>query len=153
MGFLDALKGLFGGGADYYRKNFGLDPDEQVTQACMAYYDPDVSTGKQVLTSASGLMAGAVVKIAGEQVMIVMTSKGRLAIGLEGGSYSPPRQYGPSPRPVIQDTGRSGDSTMAGPTGKLEKTKVLMVKPPGEAPYRIILAESGAALLLNWSRG
>jgi hypothetical protein len=158
VGFLDKIKSavtgaLAGAGGNYYQQNFGLDSDEQVQSGGMAYFVPDVSAGAHLAAAAATLAAGAVVKVVGEQVTYVLTSKGWLVLGMQGGHRSPPQAFGPARRPAIEATGAFGDSTMTGPSGQQERTPILMVKPDDAPSFRLTVVESLAPALIGWSKG
>jgi hypothetical protein len=156
MGLFDkiksALSSFAGADPNYYQKNFGLEPDEQVLSGGGGFFVPEVSAGKQAAAMAAGLLVGAIVEIVGEQFMFVITDKGRLVIGMVGGRYSDPIAFGPDDRPRIEPTNEKGGGTIGGPKG-LEPAVVVRFVPDGGDGFKLTVAQSIVKQLVDWSQG
>lgn len=163
MGLLDSLKRMFtGAGGDYYQKSFGLEAGERVVAGGGGFTVPETSAGATVLAvvvgvmsgsaRAGGYMGGATLLDVGEQFMFVLTSRGRLVLGMFGGVASDTIAFGPGVKPGVHDTGRRGGRSMVGPTGKGEPSRFLVISPSSGAPFEIVVSDSCSQKLLEWAR-
>jgi hypothetical protein len=150
MGFFDALKSIFGGaplGADYWNKLLRLPAEETIVFT---------ASGRLVAS-----MSGREVTL-GAGYILVITSMGRLVLG-DMQTMNPALARHFSPGTVrVQDHGyldEKGTYTgvreyqQAGPTGVMERVKILAFTPDQGAPFTVIAAESTVPQLLSWCHG
>lgn len=155
MSLLKGIKKMYAYmGDSYYRKHFDLDDDERVVSGGVGYFDPAVGLAQEIFAATASVASGELIRPIGEQFTYIITNKGSLILRMFGGSPdSGLIDFDSNDRPQIKDTGAFGDRAMIGPKGSLERTKVLVVNPPGGDPFRLILPETFAQELLNWAAG
>jgi hypothetical protein len=135
--------GRHGGTAGYMNKKLGLREGEQISAMWMSYVDIDRSTADKV---------GEVllnVRTRGINLMVALTSSGRLVIG-DNENDNPPLGFQRG-EVVVSDYPKAGDhKTLAGPNG-LEKTCVMLLTPSYGNPLRLELVRSGFEAVSAWS--
>jgi len=132
-------------GADFYDKLLQLAPGETIVSSVGGRFV--VGEGREVTF--------------GDQYLLAVTSTGRLVLG-DMMTMSPAlaRSFAPgavrvSDRGYLDQDGGivSGRSQfrVAGPTGEMERTKILSLVPANAAPFAICAPESAVAPLLAWA--
>ena len=136
--------GRRGGTAGYMRHKLGLREGEAIASMWTGYYDIDRTTGEKL-----GEIVG--VRTRGANVMVALTSMGRLAIG-NNEQDAPPIGLERGQVSVAEYSQPAEIGSLAGPNG-LEKAQVMVLTPVHGAPLRIQIAASGLQSILAWSRG
>jgi hypothetical protein len=138
-----------GGQAERPPPELVLDPDEKVMAGGAGYLDADAVAAREAFAAAERRTEPVVV--AGEQFRYVLTSRGRLAIGLLDGGTAPWMLLGGDNPVQIVDTGALGDRGLIGLSGRTERTKLLVLRPLHGAPFRVIVPQTSAAQLMTWA--
>lgn len=136
--------GRRGGAQGYIRGRLGLEAGEEPAGIWMAYYDIDRTTGEKLAEVAG-------VHTRGVNVMVALTTTGRLAIG-DNEKDNPPIGFERGGVSVSEYAKKSELGSLAGPNG-LEPAVVMLLRPSAGEPFRLQIARSGFEAVQAWSRG
>lgn len=150
MGLFDLVKKVFGGaslGPDYYNKLLRLPLDEAIL----------FGTGGRFVQT-----VGRTGSLGGTH-MLVITDRGRLAISdMEGMDPARARHFERGSVSVqdrgylIEEGGALGGHdhyTLAGPTGAMERVRVLQFTPQQGDAFRVIVVDSVVGRIIEWAEG
>jgi hypothetical protein len=136
--------GRHGGTQGYMRKKLGLQDGEEPAGLWMAYYDIDRTTGEK-LAEVGG------VRTRGINVMVALTTTGRLAIG-DNEKDNPPIGFKRGEVSVREHAQNAEIGSLAGPKG-MEQAVVMLLQPSAGESFRLQIARSGLEAVQAWSRG
>jgi hypothetical protein len=164
MGLWDKIKnyvGMFSAGSDYYNKLLHLDDDEKIVFSTGGRYLVEIERAKDPGAVEKWLCGDATVCL-GEQYLLVITDKDRLAVAdMVAMDETPVRHFGPADRPRVEEQGylmeeggvisKDKHYKQPGPTGKREKVKILRFTPQQGEPFLLFAVESAIPQIVQWS--
>jgi hypothetical protein len=145
------VRGSVGGDQNaYLAQRLGLQAGEQITSLWFSFHDIDRTIGMKVdhLLMDTQTRGDLDIQTRGTQVMVALTSAGRLAIG-DNEKKTPPMGFSRGDVTVGESPKKPEMKKLAGKNG-LEDAVVMLVEPKGGQPFRLIIAQSGFEAVRDW---